>query len=676
MLLALLLGWLLPLEAAVAWTTFILLLLLIPPLIPAISALLPRRVGISLRGYWRSVARDVELGLVQAGFQLTFLAHQAWLMVDAIGRTIFRLFIRRRRLLEWGTTAQANAHSGFDHRSLIAQVAASAISVAIAAAAILWAGTGTWPLTAPFAVLWLFSPLVARWASLPPPADSDLDVSEKDARALRLVGRRTWRFFEAFVTAEENFLPPDNFQESPQPIVAHRTSPTNIGLYLLSVIAARDFGWIGTTDAVERLENTFATLDKLERFRGHFYNWYTTQDLRLLEPRYISTVDSGNLAGHLIALAHACRDYSDIHLAPAWRDGVEDALALASESAKAMRHELPGLQVALDDMRAVLAMNYALAAEHLTTLEIKAERLRALAADATPETLDWIEALCRSIHAHKRDAQMQSADAEASALVAGRLRHRLESLATRAMAMFDAMEFGFLLDPNRLLLSIGYRSADAGLDPNFYDMLASEARLASFIAIAKGDVPARHWFRLGRTLTPLPGGSALISWSGSMFEYLMPSLVMRAPAGSLLAETNRLVVRRQRAYGAELGVPWGISESAFSARDIERTYQYSSFGVPDLGYKRGLAENTVIAPYATGLAAMVDPSHAARNFVQLTDQGGRGAYGWYEALDYTAGRLPEGASVVVVRAYMAHHQAMTLVAIANALHDGAMRTRF
>ncbi len=511
MLLALLLGWLLPLEAAVAWTTFILLLLLIPPLIPAISALLPRRVGISLRGYWRSVARDVELGLVQAGFQLTFLAHQAWLMVDAIGRTIFWLFIPRRRLRAWVTTAQANAHSGFDHRSLIAQVAASAISVAIAAAAILWAGTGTWPLTAPFAVLWLFSPLVARWASLPPPADSDLDVSEKDARALRLVGRRTWRFFEAFVTAEENFLPPDNFQESPQPIVAHRTSPTNIGLYLLSVIAARDFGWIGTTDAVERLENTFATLDKLERFRGHFYNWYTTQDLRLLEPRYISTVDSGNLAGHLIALAHACRDYSDIHLAPAWRDGVEDALALASESAKAMRHELPGLQVALDDMRAVLAMNYALAAEHLTTLEIKAERLRALAADATPETLDWIEALCRSIHAHKRDAQMQSADAEASALVAGRLRHRLESLATRAMAMFDAMEFGFLLDPNRLLLSIGYRSADAGLDPNFYDMLASEARLASFIAIAKGDVPARHWFRLGRTLTPLPGGSALIS---------------------------------------------------------------------------------------------------------------------------------------------------------------------
>ena len=225
-------------------------------------------------------------------------------------------------------------------------------------------------------------------------------------------------------------------------------------------------------------------------------------------------------------------------------------------------------------------------------------------------------------------------------------------------------------------MSIGYRSADAGLDPNFYDMLASEARLASFIAIAKGDIPAKHWFHLGRTLTPLPGGSALISWSGSMFEYLMPSLVMRAPAGSLLAETNELIVRRQEAYGGERGVPWGISESAYSARDIERTYQYSSFGVPDLGYKRGLGDNLVIAPYATSLAAMIDPAAAARNLARLAEAGGRGTYGWYEALDYTPSRLPEGAHVAVVRCYMAHHQAMGLIAIANALHDGAMRSRF
>jgi cyclic beta-1,2-glucan synthetase len=242
------------------------------------------------------------------------------------------------------------------------------------------------------------------------------------------------------------------------------------------------------------------------------------------------------------------------------------------------------------------------------------------------------------------------------------------------MAM--SMEFGFLYDPDRQLLSIGYRGADGGLDSNYYDLLASEARLASFFAIAKGDVPAKHWFRLGRTLTPIEGGSGLISWSGSMFEYLMPSLVMRAPAGSLLEQTNRLAVRRQENYGAELGVPWGMSESEFNARDIEQTYQYSSFGVPDLGYKRGLSESVVIAPYASGLAAMIDPVSVARNYKHLAAIGARGVFGWYEALDFTRARLPEGTKFAIIRAYMAHHQAMTIVGIANALQDGKMRARF
>ena len=248
---------------------------------------------------------------------------------------------------------------------------------------------------------------------------------------------------------------------------------------------------------------------------------------------------------------------------------------------------------------------------------------------------------------------------EQSAGAARSLSHRLAAMADLAKTMFDGMEFGFLFDPDRQLLSIGYRDSDGSLDANFYDLLASEARLASFIAIAKGDLPAKHWFRLGRTLTPIDGSSGLISWSGSMFEYLMPSLVMRAPAGSLLEQTNRLVVRRQEKYGDELGVPWGMSESEYNVRDIEQTYQYSSFGVPDLGYKRGLGENTVIAPYASGLAAMIDPAAAARNFKRMAEIGACGVYGWYEALDYTRARLPEGAKVAVIRAYMAHHQAMT-----------------
>ncbi len=265
---------------------------------------------------------------------------------------------------------------------------------------------------------------------------------------------------------------------------------------------------------------------------------------------------------------------------------------------------------------------------------------------------------------------------EHSARAARVLERQLATLADLTEEMFDAMEFGFLFDPARQLLSIGYHVADGTLDPNCYDLLASEARLASFVAIAKGDVPVRHWFRLGRTLTPVDRGSALISWSGSMFEYLMPSLVMRAPAGSLLEQTSRLVVRRQIAYGAERGVPWGVSESAYNARDLELTYQYSNFGVPGLGLKRGLSADVVVAPYATALAAMVDADAAAQNFARLTGLGARGRYGFYEALDYTPTRVPEGTAMVVVRAYMAHHQGMTIVAIADALQDGAMRARF
>ena len=268
------------------------------------------------------------------------------------------------------------------------------------------------------------------------------------------------------------------------------------------------------------------------------------------------------------------------------------------------------------------------------------------------------------------DALKRSADAARS------FNARLEALGDTCKKMFDAMEFGFLFNPARQILAIGYRVTDSTLDSNCYDLLASEARLASFVAIAKGDVPARHWYRLGRTETPVGYGSALVSWSGSMFEYLMPSLVMRAPAGSLLEQSNRFVVQRQIEYGAELGLPWGVSESAYNARDLELTYQYSSFGVPGLGLKRGLSQDAVIAPYATALATMVDPQAAALNFSRLAVAGGRGRYGWYEAMDYTPARIPEGAKVAIVRSYMAHHQGMTLIAISNAISDGAMRARF
>ena len=750
-LLAMLIGWLQPRSVAEIWTAYILLTIALPPLVPALAGVVPHRAGVSLRNHLRTLRGDFALGLLQSAFLVTFLAHQAWVMVDAVVRTLFRLFIRRRHLLEWVTAAQTTEDSRFDRRGFTLQITASLGSAVFVAILFYSLGLQSWPIAAPFVFLWALSPLVARWASLPPLAAGHLLVTPTDALALRLVARRTWRFFEKFVTAEDNMLPPDNFQEDPEPVIAHRTSPTNLGLYLLSIIAARDFGWLGTLGALERLEGTFATMAKLERFRGHFYNWYDTSDLRALEPKYISSVDSGNLAGHLIVLGNACREIAASPIGNQnWISGLNDTIALVHDAAHPQTGErwAPSaantrLDEALEGFAASLQnapSKPACIAKRLADLTQMADtivtcaRTRSLERDgaAEAEITIWAEALATTVLAHRQEIDLLMPWAslltpeiladdgiaalldttptlaklgehckavsrmlvtrqpsgtqgelapliealEQSAGAAQSLSHRLAAIADLTKIMFDGMEFGFLFDPDRQLLSIGYRDGDGSLDASFYDLLASEARLASFIGIAKGDLPAKHWFRLGRTLTPIGSSSGLISWSGSMFEYLMPSLVMRAPAGSLLDETNRLVVWRQEKYGDGLGVPWGMSESEYNVRDIEKTYQYSSFGIPDLAFKRGLGESIVIAPYASGLAAIIDPTAAAHNFKRMAGIGACGVYGWYEALDYTRSRLPEGTRVAIIRAYMAHHQGMIIVGIANALQDDRMLARF
>ncbi len=770
LLMALLVGWILPLEGGVAWTAFMLGTTLLPLILPALLGIIPQRVGISKRSHFRGIGRDLLLALIQTGFLTTFLAHQAWLTVDAVLRTGFRLVVGRR-LLEWTTAAQA-AYLRPTWWTVGRQMAGSITFGILALAAILVYGQGCWPVALPFIILWTISPLLARWASEAPAPSDHMVISNKERRELRLVARRTWRFFERFITADNHMLPPDNFQEDPHPAVARRTSPTNIGLYLLSVVAARDFGWHGTLALANRLEATLATMRSMEKFRGHFYNWYDISDLRPLDPKYISSVDSGNLAGHLVTLGNACRELARAPLMCRWTSGIADSVDIAREAVGSARTEAAGSSdqlAVLDDLLDQIGSSLDKqprdpidSAKRLMALKdrcvsvIAAARAfneRVPASSAASDIVAWTDLMEAGITAHldeiealmpwatmiARDRELlttlserwlgqpnasaeqlssgqgtledirswcatlvrkiTSADAEAaigamstdhagtrrdqlivalriSIATTGNLATRLDALGALADAMYQNMEFGFLFDPSRQLLSIGYQVHESKLDGSFYDLLASEARLASFVAIAKGDIPAKHWFRMGRTLTPVETGSALLSWSGSMFEYLMPALVMRAPPGSLLEQTNTLSVARQISFGAERGVPWGVSESQYNARDLEFTYQYSGFGVPDLGYKRGLAEDLVIAPYATGLAAMIAPRAAARNFGRLTAAGGRGAYGWYEALDYTPSRLPEGAKVAVVHAYMAHHQAMCLIGIADALQDGRMRSRF
>jgi cyclic beta-1,2-glucan synthetase len=625
-----------------------------------------------------------------------------------------------------------------------------------------------WPVATPLLLLWVLSPVLARWMSLPLKDPQEQILSPDETRALRLVARRTWSFFETFVDDEQNALPPDNFQEDPEPVEAHRTSPTNLGLYLLSSTVAHDFGWIGILDTADRLEATLATMTNMRRVRGHFFNWYDTRDLRPLEPMYVSTVDSGNLAGHLIALAQACRGFMHRPLLRSEiLEGIGDALALLLASLAKAEHpqrtqtvtaeQLIEAAESLSDLLEDPPTSLPDWVRRFEQLEVQAENLLDIASTlvsdvkdgSQSEVLTWATAVRNSVRSHARDLHANVpwcvrlysvgstegvapedegratrlarfawfleplvatsptavglsallravrevierrsdvleweagdpmlGDIKASWTAAAALRHRLSALAMLAEQMSAAMDFRLLFDSSRKLFSIGYRLADGTLDPSCYDLLASEARLASFVAVAKGDVTPRHWFRLGRSLTPVGRGAALVSWSGSMFEYLMPLLVMEQPALSLLDLSSRLMVGRQIRYGAERGVPWGVSESGYNVRDLELTYQYSAFGVPGLGLKRGLFEDVVVAPYATALAAMVEPKAALSNFARLEEAKALGAYGFYEALDYTPSRLPEQARVAVVRAYMTHHQGMILVSLGNVVHNGLTRRRF
>jgi cyclic beta-1,2-glucan synthetase len=707
-------GWAIPDVSAPIWTGFVLASTIIPPALPVVAGLKPRRQGISKRSHLQAVAEDLRLAIAHIGLAWTFLAHQAWLMGDAIVRALSRLYVSHRMLLEWTTAAQAKASVDLSLPGFYRQMLGGVVLGALVPVPVLILKPGAAPIAAPFVVLWLLAPLVAQLVSRPPPAVAGRDLSPESIASLRLIGRRTWRFFETFVGPHDNALPPDNYQDDPSPSIAHRTSPTNIGMYLLATVTARDLGWIGTVEMVERLEATLATIRGLDRFHGHLYNWYDTRTLQPLEPIYVSSVDSGNLAGHLLTLASACRAMLDQPLPiAAARAGIGDAMTLTREAAGTIDDDRRTQTLTRQQMLEALELpvepvdplepespqrwgaRLAVLADHTRTLTDIVTTMTAERDEGNRgELVVWAEATRRAVDSHARDLAYlpssrgttfptireafdeEAEDPEHPPLGSGALDTRLRAIADQAHELFREMDFRVVFDPVRKLLSIGYRVTDGTLDPSYYDLLASEARLASFLAIAKGDVDVEHWFRLGRALTPVGNGSALVSWSGSMFEYLMPALVMRAHPLSLMDQTYRLIVARQISYAGKRGVPWGISESGFNARDLDQTYQYSSFGVPGLGLKRGLGENLVIAPYATGLAALVAPDAAVLNFARLRTAGAAGPFGFREALDYTPRRVPEGASVAVLGSYMAHHQGMVLVALGNVLNGSAMVERF
>ena len=650
-----------------------------------LSALRPPRDK-SWRAFYWSVGQDAVTSAQQVGLAVAFLPHQAWVSADAIGRTLWRLFVSRRFLLEWQSASHAElAQSGSTREMARAMGPAVAAMLCVGAAILAGGATPFWPLAAavgPLLALWLASLWIARALSAPTGAGPLRLPAARRGDAMRLALLH-WRFFDRFVSEATQWLVPDNFQEDPTPTLAMRTSPTNVGLQLLAIASARDLGFITTVEMARGLERVFRSLERMHRYRGHFYNWYDVHDLRVLEPAYVSTVDSGNLAGHLIALRQGCLAARS---AATTDDGLEralrTALALAGErlatlagsdacADRACREAVAAAPRRVDEALEKVAVTRATPTD-ARLADIAAAVGDALAAleavplaptDAGPAS-EWIAWSLRRIAEHR----------EATAADATEVTARLDALAACAYRTVVEMEFGFLFDDERELFAIGYHPGNNELDSSLYDLLASEARLASFVAIAKNEVPVDHWFRLGRSLTRSAGETALVSWSGSMFEYLMPGLVLRSFPATLLDLTSRAAVRRQIAYGEARGVPWGVSESAHNVRDRHATYQYRAFGVPDLALKRGLGHDLVVAPYASALAAMVDPERALANLALLERKGALGPYGFRDALDYT--RPPSGERYAVVGTYMAHHIGMSLVALTNALTGQVWPKRF
>jgi cyclic beta-1,2-glucan synthetase len=684
-------GWMIFPGPAWAWTLAVLAILAFP-VYPQLLSLVgvpasqqPIRVSL--------VARREELGTAVAQFliTLTFLVYQATRMVHAIVVTLVRLTITKKKLLEWETAASvaARARTVNGKRALlhfVIEVSSSPLVAVLLAFLVHRYRPEALPQVAPLLGLWLAAPLIASWLSRPF-RDGRVALQPEDARLLRRIARRTWHYFDTFAGPADHWLPPDNFQELGDVGVAHRTSPTNIGLSMLSALAACDLGFLRPADLAGRIDRMLTTLEGIERFKGHFLNWYDTRSLTPLHPRYVSTVDSGNLAGCLLILAQGLREHA---AAPAGagprQDGLRDSVIFFRE----IREDLARLQASARERTASLArevdaigaagMSPADGAPAPALVEARERLHREIAALA--EEAAGNAALGELLHCARAILEVAGEDGDAASHAS-----RLLEQSARAERMANDMDFGFLFDAQRKLFTIGYRLPDTEgpgrHDPTFYDLLASEARLASYIAISKGDVPQIHWFHLNRQLVNVKGWPTLVSWSASMFEYLMPLLFMKTYPKTLLDQSCRSIVHRQIEYATELGVPWGISESGYNFVNRKGDYQYKAFGVPGLGLKRGLGDDLVIAPYACALSLAVDPLRATANLRRLAREGVEGRYGFFESIDYTPRTAEPGAAAakhprsgVVVRTYLAHHQGMTLTALANALQDGVMVRRF
>lgn len=687
-------GWLFGPSPHWVLPVLVLAVVFLPPLLSTLIELIRKPqecdwlLHLSLTG--KSAVRPIALAFLT----LTFLPYDTRIVLGAILCSGARLPFTRRGMLLWQMPGYARRNAcrslaDFFRELWVAPVLAVGVSAALFIAG---SPASVWFVAAPFLLLWLVSPAAGWWISRPLALPSP-GLSRQQQAFLRAAARRTWRYFADFVGPDDNWLPPDNFQVYPDATIASRTSPTNIGMSLLADLAAVDFGYLTAAECLQRVGNTLTTMEKLERYRGHFYNWYDTRTLQPLHPQYVSSVDSGNLAGSLLTLQAGLAELKNQPVPSlSALHGLQDTLnVLAKELHAAPVAELSeAVRVLQDTLRALTLegppRTLADAMSALEQIQRSGEELFArLPADVDMdgELVYWVRAFDRQFSALRDEIGLLAPESWQGSGLPTRMAlagaqaqlDLIDELMDRCRALAE-MDFEFLYDTGRGLLTIGYDVSERRRDPACYDLLASEARLASFLLIAQGQVPQKHWFTLGRLLTSHGGAVSLISWSGSMFEYLMPQLIMPSYPRTLLEQTCKAAVSRQIEYGRQRAVPWGISESCYNATDFDQVYQYRAFGVPGLGLKRGLGDDIVIAPYASALALTVMPREACGNLQVLADQGFLGAYGFYEAIDYTPTRVPRGKLHAVVQSFMAHHQGMSLLGFAHVLLDQPMQRRF
>ncbi|MGJ7031083.1 GH36-type glycosyl hydrolase domain-containing protein [Niabella hirudinis] len=726
-------GWAL-LPDAWLWTLLFLATWLLPLVATTLWQLFHKPESMHWRAHISEAKDHVLSGLTHILLGIICLPFEAVKNLDAIFRANWRMLISHRRLLQW---TPSGASGGSKQKNLIQAYLymwpSVLLPVGVIALLIATNSSALW-LAAPLLAAWALAPVIA-WRFSIPSYKKIVALSSKNIDTLHFYARKTWAYFEDFVTRGDNWLPPDNYQEHPVEVLAHRTSPTNIGLALLSNLAAYDFGYLSVNKLAERTRNTFETLAALERYKGHFYNWYDTVSLVPLHPKYVSTVDSGNFITGMVLLGEGLDEIRQEKLFKEQHaNGLLDTFSVIKRLIGKKVEQAGVPDKIINGLKAGYPLTLQELLFQLITLRDQTEALKnSPGISQNTEALNWIGRLdlqltdllscirmfCpwaahlpvpdrfarlqvlheipslnnilelqRVLPAHINEYLGEASDHDEKELLT-LLQKSLETGASAATSLlagvekmkqrcadFATADYEFLYNKSQNLFHIGYNVSEDVADKSYYDMLASEARIGIYTAIAQGKIPQAAWFTLGRLVTNLGNNPVLLSWSGSMFEYLMPQLLMPVYENTLLERSTKGAVKNQIYYGNKNNVPWGISESGYNLVDTGLNYQYQSFGIPGLGLKRGLANDLVIAPYATMMALMVAPEEALDNLKTLSSKGFEGRYGFYEAIDYTPSRMPRGQSYAIIKSFMVHHQGMSFLSLAYLLLNRKMHDRF